>query len=51
VVTALLGAPPEGVDLDVAEREAIGVLSDFGLVAPLRLVPVEVPAVASSKAS
>ena len=38
VVTALLGAPPQGVDLDNAERAALGVLADSGLVPPLRLV-------------
>jgi hypothetical protein len=38
VVTVLLGAPPEGVVLDHAERVAIGVLSEAGLVPPLRLV-------------
>jgi hypothetical protein len=38
VVTVLLGAPPEGVVLDHAERVAIGVLAEAGLVPPLRLV-------------
>jgi hypothetical protein len=33
----LLGAPPEGVELDAAEQTAIGVLADTGLVPPLRL--------------
>jgi hypothetical protein len=51
VVTALLGAPPEGVDLDVTEREAIGVLSEFGLVSPLRLVPTGVPSTVRSAAT
>ncbi|MGN6612813.1 MAG: hypothetical protein ACTHLJ_13660 [Angustibacter sp.] len=37
VVTVLLGAPPEGVELDAAEQAAIGVLADTGLVPPLRL--------------
>jgi hypothetical protein len=37
VITVLLGAPPEGVELDAAERAAIGVLADTGLVPPLRL--------------
>ena len=37
-ITALLGAPPRGVDLDLAEREAIDVLAESGLVPPLRLV-------------
>jgi len=37
VVTVLLGTPPQGVELDAAERAAIGVLADSGLVPPLRL--------------
>ncbi|GAA4356362.1 hypothetical protein [Angustibacter luteus] len=37
VVTFLLGAAPEGVELDAAEQVAIGVLSETGLVPPLRL--------------
>jgi hypothetical protein len=36
-VTVLLGAPPEGVELDSQEQAAIGVLADTGLVPPLRL--------------
>jgi hypothetical protein len=43
VVTVLLGAPPEGVELDDAERRAIEALADGGLVPPLRLVPDERP--------
>ena len=38
VVTALLGAPPDGVRLDEDERRALGVLAESGLVPPLRLV-------------
>ncbi|HVQ97180.1 MAG TPA: hypothetical protein VMU51_39560 [Mycobacteriales bacterium] len=38
VVTVLLGAPPEGVQLDDTERQAIAALADGGLVPPLRLV-------------
>lgn len=38
VVTALLGAPPEGVVLDDDERRALDVLAGSGLVPPLRLV-------------
>jgi hypothetical protein len=38
VVTVLLGAPPEGVQLDDTERRAIAALADGGLVPPLRLV-------------
>jgi hypothetical protein len=41
VVTVLLGAPPEGVELDEAERRAIEALAEGGLVPPLRLVPTE----------
>ena len=40
VITVLLGAPPEGVDFDEAERRAIEALADGGLIPPLRLVPV-----------
>jgi hypothetical protein len=39
VVTVLLGAPPDGVDLDDAERRAIAALAGGGLVPPLRLAP------------
>jgi hypothetical protein len=38
VVTVLLGAPPEGVELDEAERRAIEALAEGGLIPPLRLV-------------
>lgn len=38
VVTALLGAPPSGVELDEGERAAIDALAGSGLVPPLRLV-------------
>ena len=38
VVTVLLGAPPDGVQLDDTERQALAVLADGGLVPPLRLV-------------
>ena len=38
VITVLLGAPPDGVRLDDAERRALAVLADGGLVPPLRLV-------------
>ncbi|MBA2698380.1 MAG: hypothetical protein H0U61_06350 [Nocardioidaceae bacterium] len=37
VVTVLLGGPPYGVELDDVERHAIDVLSDAGLVPPLRM--------------
>jgi len=38
VVTALLGAPSAGVDIDDGERAAIDALAASGLVPPLRLV-------------
>ncbi|HEY7043748.1 MAG TPA: hypothetical protein VH419_08780 [Nocardioidaceae bacterium] len=38
VVTVLLGGPPFGVELDEVEQRAIDVLSDAGLVPPLRMV-------------
>jgi len=42
VVTFLLGGPPFGTGLDDDERRAIDVLSDAGLVPPLRMVePVD----------
>lgn len=37
VVTVLLGAPPQGVELGSQERTALAVLADSGLVPPLRL--------------
>ncbi|WP_197021535.1 hypothetical protein [Cellulomonas sp. HZM] len=54
-VTAPRAAQPAGtspaVDLDHAERHAIGVLAGCGLVPPLRLDPVaEVPGTGSSGA-
>lgn len=43
VVTVMLGSAPDlgqlgGVELDLAERKAIAVLAQSGLVPPLRLV-------------
>lgn len=38
MVTVLLGGPPFGVALDADERRAIDVLSDAGLIPPLRMV-------------
>jgi len=35
----MLGAPPEGVELDDAERSALDALAAGGLVPPLQLVP------------
>lgn len=43
VVTVLLGAPPEGVELDEAEQRAIEALAEGGLIPPLRLVPERRP--------
>ncbi len=43
VVTVLLGSTPEGIGWDEAERSAIGVLAESGLVPPLRLVPLHRP--------
>jgi hypothetical protein len=43
VVTVLLGAPPEGVELDEAEQRAIEALAESGLIPPLRLVPADRP--------
>ncbi len=37
VVTVILGGPPAGIDLDEADRVALAVLADSGLVPPLRL--------------
>lgn len=41
VITALLGAPPNGVRLDPVERRAIDALADAGMIPQLRLVPVD----------
>ena len=38
VVTVLLGAPPDGIEIGADEMRAIEALSDSGLVPPLRLV-------------
>jgi hypothetical protein len=44
VVTVLLGAPPEGIELDSDDVAALEALADGGLVPPLRLViPVTGP--------
>lgn len=40
VVSVMLGAPPEGVDIDDSERAALDALAAGGLVPPLRLVPI-----------
>ncbi|MBX6356381.1 MAG: hypothetical protein IRZ05_11075 [Micromonosporaceae bacterium] len=41
VVSVMLGAPPAGVELDEAERRALEVLADAGVVPHLRLVTPE----------
>jgi len=43
VVTVLLGAPPNGVELDESERRALAVLADAGMVPRLRLVSPSKP--------
>ena len=43
VVTVLLGAPAGGAEVDEAERQALDVLADSGLVPRLRLVPLGPP--------
>jgi hypothetical protein len=39
VISVVLGAPADGVNLDRDERAALAALADSGLVPPLRLVP------------
>lgn len=39
VISVLLGAPAEGVDLDPDERAALAALAESGMVPPLRLIP------------
>jgi hypothetical protein len=43
LVSAVLGAPPAGVELDATERRAVEVLADAGMVPRLRLVTPEPP--------
>lgn len=38
VITVLWGAPPEGIELDSAERRALNTLADAGMVPRLQLV-------------
>ena len=52
VVSVVLGAHPDGVDLDADEQTAVAVLAGSGLVPPLRLMPVvprDSPAVTGSE--
>jgi len=51
VVTVLLGAAPGGVEVDDAERQALDVLADSGLVPRLRLVPLGPPGAAGESTS
>jgi hypothetical protein len=39
VITVLLGAPAQGVELDGDEQAALSALAQSGLVPPLRLIP------------
>ena len=39
VISVLLGAPSQGLDLDSAEQAALSALAESGLVPPLRLIP------------
>ena len=39
VISVLLGAPVEGIDLDTEEQAALSALAESGMVPPLRLVP------------
>jgi hypothetical protein len=41
VLSVMLEAPPQGVELDDDERQALAVLADGGLLPPLRLVSSE----------
>jgi hypothetical protein len=41
VVSVMLGAPPAGVEVDEAERRALAVLADAGMVPHLRLVTAD----------
>jgi hypothetical protein len=43
VISVMLGAPPEGVELNEAESRALRVLADAGVVPHLRLVPRDRP--------
>jgi hypothetical protein len=43
LVSAVLGAPPTGVELDPAECRAVDVLADAGMVPRLRLVTAAPP--------
>lgn len=38
VITVLLGAPPEGVELDCTDRRALDTLAEAGMVPRLQLI-------------
>jgi hypothetical protein len=44
VISVLLSAPGQAVDLDSTEQAALSALADSGLVPPLRLIPGARPA-------
>jgi hypothetical protein len=44
VISMLMGAPGQGVELDPAEQAALSALADSVLVPPLRLIPGARPA-------
>ena len=39
IISVMLGAPPDGVEIDESERAALRALADAGMVPHLRLVP------------
>jgi hypothetical protein len=43
VISVMLGAPPDGVELDPEERRALQVLAEAGIVPELRLVSGDGP--------
>jgi hypothetical protein len=43
LISVVLGAPPDGVEIDDDERRALRVLADAGVVPHLRLVPRDPP--------
>jgi hypothetical protein len=44
VISVLLGAPGQRLELDPTEQAALSALADSGLVPPLRLIPGARPA-------
>ncbi|HKT03029.1 MAG TPA: hypothetical protein VJT31_26165 [Rugosimonospora sp.] len=43
LISVMLGAPPDGVELDPEEHRALGVLAQAGIVPELRLVTDDPP--------